>query len=85
MSGRDCLKAIGLPRICFYLADNILFNWDALMHIHKGSGFETLKQAENAKFNSYAAIHSATHLSSSLCCQWPSLSVPGENASLTLQ
>ena len=74
MSGRDCLKAIGLPRICFYLADNILSNWAALMHIHKGSGFGTLKQAENAKFNSCAAIRSATHVSSSSCCQWPSLS-----------
>lgn len=79
------LKAIGLHRICFYLADNILSNWAALMHIHKGSGFETLKQAENAKFNCYAAIHSGTHLSSGLCCQWQSLSVPGESASVTLQ
>lgn len=85
MSERDCLKAIGLHRICFYLAANILSNCAALMHIHEGSGFETLKQAENAKFNSYAAIHSATHLSSSLRYQWPSLSVPRENAGVTLQ
>lgn len=70
MSETDCLKAIGLHRICFHLADNISFNWAALMQIHMGSEFETLKQAKNAKFNCCAAIYSDTYLSSSLLCQW---------------
>lgn len=57
---RDCLKAIGLHRIWFYLAENTLFKWSARMQIHMGSEFETWKQAENAKYNCSAAMHTDT-------------------------
>lgn len=43
MSERDC-EGDTMYQIWFYFTDNIPFKWAALMQIHMGSGFQTLKQ-----------------------------------------